>query len=190
MKKCTGLIFHYFLSDVYKHIIICLYKMLSFLFSHPTIEKADFEDIKYAIQKPTAVVSFAADGSAKGEGAILINTLPSHEQDILIQCTIHSSEEERTINELLNSYSCDPNEISIIVYGKNANDPTVERKYYQLKKLGFPRVYVYYGGMFEWALLNELYGADEFPTTQKIRDILKFKSSHSAIISKYKMLKY
>jgi Rhodanese-like domain len=150
--------------------------MLSFLFSYPTIQKADFEDIKYAIQKPTS--------------AILINTLPSHEQDTLIQFTIHSSEEEKTINDLLNSYTYDPNEISIIVYGKNANDPTIEKKYYQLKKLGFLRVYVYYGGMFEWALLNELYGADEFPTTQKIRDILKFKSSHSAIISKYKMLKY
>ena len=150
--------------------------MFSFLFPSTTIQKADFEDVKYAIQKSTTV--------------ILMNTLPTHEQDILIQKTIHSTEEEKTINDLLNSYTYDPTTITIIVYGKNANDPTTEKKYYQLKKLGFQQVYVYYGGMFEWALLNELYGAEEFPTTQKIRDILKFKSAHSAISTKYKMLGY
>ena len=150
--------------------------MFSFLFPSTTIQKADFEDVKYAILKSTTV--------------ILINTLPIHEQDILIQKTIHSNEEEKTINDLLNSYTYDPTTLIMIVYGKNANDPTAEKKYYQLKKLGFQQVYVYYGGMFEWALLNELYGAEEFPTTQKIRDILKFKSAHSAISTKYKMLKY
>lgn len=151
--------------------------MFNFLFNNSNIiEKADFEDIKYAIKNQTNIY--------------LINTLPHNEQDILIKNTVHSNSEEETINNLLNSFYYDISNIIIIVYGKNTNDNNIEKKYHQLKKLGFQKVYIYYGGMFEWALLNELYGDDEFPTTQKIRDILKFKSSRSAIVHKYKMLTY
>jgi hypothetical protein len=32
------------------------------------------------------------------------------------------------------------------------------------------------GGMFEWLLMQDVYGFDEFPTTTKICDILKFRS--------------
>lgn len=150
--------------------------MFSFLFPSTTLQKADFEDVKYAIQNPSKI--------------FLINTMSSLEQDVLIQQSVHSRDEEKVINNLLNNFSFEIKDISIIIYGKNANDITIETKYHQFKKLGFQHVYIYYGGMFEWALLNELYGTDEFPTTQKIRDILKFKSSNSAIAFKYKMLKY
>jgi hypothetical protein len=29
--------------------------------------------------------------------------------------------------------------------------------------------------MFEWMILQDVYGMDEFPTTSKVLDILKFK---------------
>lgn len=51
----------------------------------------------------------------------------------------------------------------IIVYGANWSDPRAPAKYAQLVSLGGdPRVY--FGGMFEWLLLQEYYGKDHFPT--------------------------
>jgi hypothetical protein len=41
--------------------------------------------------------------------------------------------------------------------------------------LGFKNVRVYPGGMFEWLLLQDIYGAASFPTTSKETDILKYK---------------
>jgi len=41
--------------------------------------------------------------------------------------------------------------------------------------LGFTNVYVYPGGIFEWLLLQDIYGENEFPTTKIEIDILKFK---------------
>jgi hypothetical protein len=63
----------------------------------------------------------------------------------------------------------------IVVYGKNAGDPNVEKKYQQLVSLGFSDIYIYSGGMFEWMLLQDIYGAREFPSTSKELDILKFR---------------
>jgi hypothetical protein len=56
-----------------------------------------------------------------------------------------------------------------------SNDETVEKKYDQLIALGFQNVYLYPGGMFEWLHLQDVYGVQEFPTTSKILDILKYK---------------
>jgi len=36
-------------------------------------------------------------------------------------------------------------------------------------------VYMYCGGMFEWLLLQDIYGANEFPTTARQMDILKYR---------------
>jgi hypothetical protein len=45
-------------------------------------------------------------------------------------------------------------------------------------------LYVYIGGLFEWLLLQDIYGDEEFPTTAKIIDILKYKgTSHISYIS-------
>jgi hypothetical protein len=63
----------------------------------------------------------------------------------------------------------------IIVYGKNTNDDSAEKKYKQLIRLGFADLYLYSGGMFEWMLLQDIYGKEEFPTTAKVLDILKYK---------------
>ena len=65
--------------------------------------------------------------------------------------------------------------MKIIIYGKNTNDENVYKKYNQLKGLGFYNVNVFVGGIFMWLLLQDIYGIDEFPTTTKCVDILKFK---------------
>lgn len=120
-------------------------------------KKCNFEDIQNLIHK---------------KNGILINTLNANEQSCLIQNTIHLSNEERIINDLLkNSYTT-----TIFIYGKNSNDKTPYTKYKQLYELGFTHVYIYTGGLFEWLCLQDIYGDDEFPTTSKEIDILKFIS--------------
>ena len=132
--------------------------MFSGFFNTP-IKKVSFEDLQYAIKNK--------------DRFILINTLPIDEQNCLIYNTIKYDTEEKVINELLNQYVL--RDKNIIVYGKNTNDDTVEKKYRQLNSLGFTEVYIYLGGIFEWLLLQDVYGKDEFPTTSKVLDILKYK---------------
>ena len=62
----------------------------------------------------------------------------------------------------------------IIIYGKNWDDPSVGRKFNQCSSLGFD-TYIYKGGIFEWLLLQDVYGSDEFPTNGKENDLLKYK---------------
>ena len=123
--------------------------------------KIGFEDIKYSLEHPT--------------NYIIINTLSITEQSCLIQNTISIYNEEIIINNLIDNY--ETKKIKIIIYGINSTDETVERKYKQLISLGFTNVYVYLGGLFEWVILQDIYGVDEFPTTQKVVDILKWKPS-------------
>ena len=65
---------------------------------------------------------------------------------------------------------------AIVIYGKNCNDENVITKYKQLKELGFKNLSIYIGGLFEWLLLQDIYGDDIFPTTSKETDFLKYKS--------------
>ena len=102
---------------------------------------------------------------------ILINTLSESEQDCLIKNTIPAIREESIINKYLK----DAQSVKIIIYGKNCNDLGVQTKYNQLLKLGFAWIYVYTGGLFEWLLLQDIYGDEHFPTTKKQQDILKYK---------------
>jgi hypothetical protein len=118
-----------------------------------------FDDVLYAIRHT--------------DHYILINTLPIHEQECLIQNTVPIEAEETTVNTLLTQYEKVVRKI--IVYGKNATDPTVEKKYKQLVGLGIGDVYIYSGGLFEWMLLQDIYGLTEFPTTKKVLDILRHK---------------
>jgi hypothetical protein len=140
-------------------------KMFTFFTkSKQSTNTVGFEDIKYAIDNP--------------KKHILINTLPNSEQDILIRTSVAPDTEEDIINTQLNDYSTP--DIPIIIYGKNANDPTVESKYKQLCKLGFKDVYMYPGGLFEWLLLQDIYGPEEFPTKnntliKQMPDILRYK---------------
>jgi hypothetical protein len=88
----------------------------------------------------------------------------------LIPGTISIKDEVDLINKHLNK------NIKIIIYGKNSNDNSIFKKYEQLLTLGFSSVYVYTGGLFEWLLLQDIYGTDEFPTTSDELDILKYKA--------------
>jgi rhodanese-related sulfurtransferase len=124
----------------------------------PSIPKVNFEDIQYATSNP--------------EKYILINTMNISSQNMLIVNTIHSDMEEKMINELI---SCGKKDIPIIIYGMNANDDTIYKKYQQLISLGFYNVYLYPGGLFEWLLLQDIYSNSEFKTTKHDLDILKYK---------------
>lgn len=121
-----------------------------------SINKINYEDVQYGIKN----------------NYIIINSLPENEQDVLIYRTITASNEVELMNSLIKSSLKDKN---IIVYGKNTNDDKILNKYQQLISLGFTNVYVYYGGLFEWLLLQDIYGDEEFPTTKKDIDIIKYK---------------
>ena len=69
--------------------------------------------------------------------------------------------------------------LDLIIYGKNVNDESVEKKYNQIVALGFTYVFIYSGGMFEWVLMQDIYGMEEFPTTDYTLDILKFKPNRA-----------
>ena len=101
----------------------------------------------------------------------LINTLADTEQSCLIDSTIHSKDETKLINQLLQSNK----NIKIIVYGKHSDDTSVHKKYEQLIQLGFTNVFIYSGGLFQWMCLQDIYGSDEFRTTTQELDILRFK---------------
>ena len=57
----------------------------------------------------------------------------------------------------------------------NSNDEKIYTKYNQLTSLGFYNVFIYTGGLFEWLLLQDIYGVKDFPTTKKELDLLKYK---------------
>lgn len=122
-----------------------------------SIQKINFEDMQTVTKNP--------------EIYLLINTLPISDQQCLIRGTVSCEQEEHAINKYLKENKG----LRIIVYGKNCNDDSVQKKYQQLLTLGFYNVYVYKGGMFEWLMLQDIYGAELFQTTKSEKDILKFK---------------
>jgi hypothetical protein len=107
----------------------------------------------------------------------LINTMSPDEQRCLIPKTILATEEEEIINKIINSPANIMKLAKLIIYGKNTNDPKLLEQYTKLHKLGFTQsqLYVYHGGMFEWLMLQDIYGKNEFPTTSNELDILKYK---------------
>lgn len=121
-----------------------------------SVRKIGFEDIKYLL--------------VKGNKFIIINTLHEDDQECLIEGTTLPKDEVIIINKALKN----PN-LTIVIYGKNYNDDSIYEKYHKLLNLGFTNVYVYPGGIFEWLLLQDIYGEKEFPTTVKELDLLKFK---------------
>lgn len=135
--------------------------MLQYLFKQTPINRADFEDMIHAIKN--------------SESFLIINTLPIGEQQVLIKGTIPYTEEETIINKYITNYTMDT--ISIIVYGKNANDESAEKKYRQIQSLGFRDVFLYGGGLFEWILLQDIFGEVNFPTIGgKVENLLKYKA--------------
>ena len=123
-----------------------------------SINKLNFQALQTIINKQTSEF-------------IIISTLPEDNQGCLIANTISPSQEY----QLLNQYIKTNLSIKIVIYGENSTDNSVIDKYNQLYKLGFKNIYVYLGGLFEWLLLQDIYGDDQFITTNKIIDILKYK---------------
>lgn len=119
--------------------------------------KVNFEDVQYSMKNKNKF--------------LLINTLDSSRQDILIKNTVPISKEEELINKLIKTNQ----NVNIIVYDENSNAPNLMKKYDQLISLGFINVFLYPGGLFEWLLLQDIYGYENFPTTKQETDILKFK---------------
>ena len=119
--------------------------------------KVNFEDVQYSMKNKNKF--------------LLINTLDSSRQNILIKNTLPIDKEEELINKLIKSNQ----NVNIIVYDENANAPNLMKKYNQLVGLGFYKCFYISGGLFEWLLLQDIYGYDNFPTTSQERDILKFK---------------
>ena len=91
---------------------------------------------------------------------ILIHTM-DNKQHLLIHGTLTADCEEEAIN-----FAIDKNEFNklIVVYGKNTQSlDSLVKKQKQLAALGFKNVKMYIGGLFEWALLQDIYGSKEFP---------------------------
>ena len=125
-----------------------------------SIKYVNFEDIQLICknQKPST---------------IMINTLLLNHQNCLINTTIPAIQEEHIINKFIEQKQLS---VYIIIYGKNNNeDDSIIKKYKQLKNLGFSNIFIYKGGLFEWLLLQDIFGEEEFPTTSKENDILKYK---------------
>lgn len=127
--------------------------------NYQSVKKVNFEDIQSVIKNKKQF--------------IMINILNTDEQELLILNTLDCKKEEETINHYLKKNK----NMNIIIYGKNAYEEKLINKYNQLIKLGFKNVYIYLGGLFEWVLLQEVYGYEQFPTNikQKCIDILKYK---------------
>ena len=106
---------------------------------------------------------------------LLLNTLNIDQQKCLINNTLCYTKEEHMVNK----YLVENKSIIIIIYGLNYCDETIYNKYIQLLKLGFDNVHIYPGGIFEWLLLQDIYGDDMFKTTSKELDILKYKPTNS-----------
>jgi hypothetical protein len=120
-------------------------------FIKPKINQIGFEDVIHAISRPNQYA--------------ILNTLPIDQQSCLIERTLSTQEEELFINDLLTKYTGQTK--TILLYGRNSCDPTPYKKQNQLATLGIREVYVYSGGMFEWLLLQDIYGEKDFATTSK-----------------------
>jgi hypothetical protein len=124
--------------------------------SNSIIKNINFEDMQYAINDTTSII---------------INTLDEKNQKCLIKNTIAIDKEV----EFLNAQLTKDKSIRITIYGMNSCDLSTIKKYDQLVSFGFYNVYIYQGGLFEWLLLQDIYGKDLFPTTATESDFLKYK---------------
>jgi len=123
--------------------------------SSENLYTCNYEDIQRGIENKNRIMIHIMDNDA-----------------LLISGTILIDKETATINRLLNDREYDTN---IIVYGKNTDDyERLNKKRNQLIMLGFHNVWVYLGGLFEWILLQDVFGKIQFPTTNVVRDIISY----------------
>ena len=126
--------------------------------STSVIKNINFEDMQYSINDTTSII---------------INTLDETNQKCLIKATVAIDKEV----EFLNAQLVKDKNIRIIIYGMNSCDGDTNKKYEQLIGFGFYNVYIYQGGLFEWLILQDIYGKELFPTTSSESDFLKYKGS-------------
>tara|TARA_B110001450_G_C17583463_1_gene465953 strand:+ start:139 stop:522 length:384 start_codon:yes stop_codon:yes gene_type:complete len=119
--------------------------------------KVNFEYMQNCIEHP--------------DSQTVINVLDNDSQHCLIHTTVLAREEEETVNSHLKSDKTKP----IIIYGRNCCDEKVVRKHKQLLTYGFKNVKIYFGGLFEWLCLQDIYGNEQFKTNGDELDILKYK---------------
>ena len=134
-------------------------------------------------QKPK-IIGFEDVKKALDKKYILLNVLPNNMQTTLIKDTLPIDNEEQTINNMINDYNVP--DIPVLIYGSHCCDDRTQKKYDQLRNLGLTDIYIYNGGLFEWLLLNELYGDDEFPidhTSSDRVDILKYRPPISLFVT-------
>jgi len=122
-----------------------------------SIQKYNFEDVQTILRENTP--------------HIIINTLREDQQECILPKTISFLKEETIVNHYIQTNK----NVPIVLYGLHCNDASVHKKYNQLITLGFSNVSIYVGGMFEWLLLQDIYGEEEFPTTSKEVNLLRFK---------------
>ena len=116
------------------------------------IQRISFEDVQFA----------------QSNGQLIISTLSIKEQSMLISKTVDCDHEIQSVERAIRLKE------PILIYGKHCNDESIYVKYEQIKKLG-GKVYLYVGGLFEWLLLQDIYGTEHFPTTSSNVDLLKYK---------------
>jgi hypothetical protein len=117
---------------------------------------------------------YIQDSIHNNADSVLINTLGNDNQYCLIKSTLNTTDEVSFINEYIKNKNIGK---KIIIYGKNCTDESIFKKYNQLISLGIStdKLYIYIGGIFEWLLLQDIYGEEEFQTTNSELDILKYK---------------
>jgi hypothetical protein len=121
--------------------------------------KIGFEDMQWIIQN-------------HANNCIIINTLDNSEQNCLITGTIIASNEVDIIDSLIQKKLFNA---KIVIYGRNCNDEKIYKKYQQFLSLGFKNVFIYTGGLFEWLMLQDIFGNTEFPTTSRQLDFIRYK---------------
>lgn len=135
--------------------------------SESSIKKVNFDDI----------INISKDSKELTKNNnILIHVMEKEDQELLIKNTLLIDEEIERINSILSFRKMD---VTIVIYGKNTDDISkVIGKYRKLCDMGFFNVYVFLGGLFEWLLLQEIYGNDEIKTNIVCKkNILDYKPS-------------
>lgn len=132
--------------------------ILATLFSPKKMKRIGFEDMLDIVKL--------------SDQYVILNTLGIYDQDCLIRGTLSAGQEETVVNDMINRYGSAK---TVVIYGRHSADDTVDKKYTQLTTLGIANVLVYSGGLFEWLLLQDIYGEKEFPTTTKSPDLLRYR---------------
>jgi len=123
---------------------------------------ANFEDVLLVIKRKS--------------GSILMTTMIPGTKPLIVG-TLEPTDEVDTINRYIANHT----DILIVIYGENNTDISPLKKKRQLDGLGFTKVFVYGGGMFEWLLLQDIYGTDSFRTTSAPNDLLTYRGGEGSI---------